>query len=477
MHLEDTIAAIATPLGEGGLAVVRISGPNALVVADRAFTPVGSRSRKPSAAESHTIHFGKVMRAGQPVDEVLCAVLRAPRTFTREDVVEITCHGGVLVTKIVFDTVLECGARAALPGEFTQRAFLNGRLDLTQAEAVADLIHARTELAISAANEQLAGKLSQRINQLRDELMLTLAHLEAHLDFPEEDLAPDTRAQLEGRLIRGIAFMDELLRTAPGGQILRRGLRAAIIGRPNAGKSSLLNQLLGHDRAIVSPIAGTTRDTIEETANVRGIPVVFIDTAGLREAKDELETEGIRRSRESLAKAELILHVLDASEPLQGEDEKLFSEFAAKKRILVRNKIDLPVKLVLPGDFKVGWAVPCPPDGAHGVTRPTTTPVADVSSTTGAGLEQLKDAIKSLVWSGSITAGMEQVTINSRHQDALRRGSASVRLALDALRADASLEFVALDLRQGIAAVGEIVGKTTTEDLLDSIFRAFCIGK
>ena len=474
---DDTIAAIATPLGEGGLAVIRISGVRALAVADQAFTPVGKNSRKPSAADSHTIHYGKVLRAGKQVDEVLCAVMRAPRTFTREDVVEITCHGGILSTKLVLDTVLEAGARPALPGEFTQRAFLNGRLDLAQAEAVADLIHSRTELALTAANEQLAGKLSQRINQLRDELMLTLAHIEAHIDFPEEDIAPDTRAALEGRMERGIEFMTELLRTANEGQILRRGIRAAIIGRPNAGKSSLLNQLLGHDRAIVSHIAGTTRDTIEETANVRGIPVVFIDTAGLREAKDEIESEGIRRSRESLTKAELILHVLDASEPLHVEDERLLAEFAAKKRILVRNKIDLSVKLDLPGDFKVGRAAPCPPDGAHGVTRPTTTPVADVCSKTGAGLEQLKDAIKSLVWSGNITAEMAQVTINSRHQDALRRGSESVRLALDALRADASLEFVALDLRQGIAAVGEIVGKTTTEDLLDSIFSQFCLGK
>jgi tRNA modification GTPase len=303
---DDTIAAIATPLGEGGLAVIRISGAKALAVADKAFTPVGKNSRKPSAAESHTIHYGKVMRAGQQVDEVLCAVMLAPRTFTRENIVEITCHGGILSTKTVLDTVLEAGARLALPGEFTQRAFLNGRLDLTQAEAVADLIHSRTELALSAANEQLAGKLSARINQLRDDLMHTLAHIEAHIDFPEEDIAPDTRANLEGRMERGIAFMDELLRTANEGQILRRGLRAAIIGRPNAGKSSLLNQLLGHERAIVSPIAGTTRDTIEETANVRGIPVVFIDTAGLREAKDDIESEGIRRSRESLARAEFI---------------------------------------------------------------------------------------------------------------------------------------------------------------------------
>lgn len=463
MRFDDTIAAIATPLGEGGLAVIRISGAHALAVADKAFTPVGPYASKPSAAVSHTIHYGKVTRGGQQVDEVLCAVMRAPRTFTREDVVEITCHGGVLSTKTVFDTVLECGARPALPGEFTQRAFLNGRIDLAQAEAVADLIHARTELALSAANEQLAGKLSQRINQLRDELMLTLAHIEAHIDFPEEDIAPDTHAQLQGRMARGIEFMDELLRTANEGQILRRGIRAAIIGRPNAGKSSLLNQLLGHDRAIVSHIAGTTRDTIEETANVRGIPVVFIDTAGLREAKDEIESEGIRRSRESLVKAELILHVLDASEALHADDEKLFAEFAAKKRIMVRNKVDLPVKLKLASDFR-----PQTPDSPSFV---------DVCSKTGDGLELLKDAIKALVWSGSITAEMAQVTINSRHQDALKRASASLRLALDALRGDASLEFVALDLRQGIAAVGEIVGKTTTEDLLDAVFSQFCLGK
>ena len=463
MNLDDTIAAIATPLGEGGLAVIRISGTNALAVADKAFTPVGKNSRKPSDAASHTIHYGKVIRAGKQVDEVLCAVMLAPRTFTRENIVEITCHGGILSTKTVLDTVLEAGARLALPGEFTQRSFLNGRLDLAQAEAVADLIHSRTELALSAANEQLAGKLSARINQLRDDLMHTLAHIEAHIDFPEEDIAPDTRATLEGRMERGIAFMDELLRTANEGQILRRGIRAAIIGRPNAGKSSLLNQLLGHERAIVSPIAGTTRDTIEETANVRGIPVVFIDTAGLREAKDDIESEGIRRSRESLARAEFILHVLDASEALTKEDETFLAEFADKKRILVRNKIDLPVKLEIKSEI--------------GNLKSEIVPVVDLCSLSGNGIEQLKDAIKSLVWSGAVTNEMAQVTINSRHQDALRRGREAVQLALDALRADASLEFVALDLRIGANAVGEVVGKTTTEDLLDSIFSTFCLGK
>ena len=299
--LDDTIAAIATPLGEGGLAVIRLSGAEALAVADRCFAPVGEASVKPSAAATHTIHFGHVVRDGQTVDEALLAVMRAPRTFTREDVVEITCHGGILAAKMVLDTVLANGARLAEPGEFTRRAFLNGRIDLAQAEAVADLIHSRTELALRAANEQLAGKLSQRINKLRDEMLETLAHVEAHIDFPEEDIAPDTLSQLIARLEHGVAFMDELLRTAHEGQILRRGIRAAIIGRPNAGKSSLLNQLLGHDRAIVSPIPGTTRDTIEETANIRGLPVVFIDTAGLREAGDEIELEGVRRSRETLA--------------------------------------------------------------------------------------------------------------------------------------------------------------------------------
>ena len=233
---DDTIAAIATPLGEGGLAVIRISGSQALAVAGKSFLPVGKNSLKPSTAPTHTIHFGKIVRAGKIIDEVLLAVLRAPRTFTREDTVEISCHGGLLPAKLVLDTLLENGARLAGPGEFTRRAFLNGRIDLAQAEAVADLIHSRTKLALAAANEQLAGKLSQRINQLRDEMMKTLAHVEAHIDFPDEDISPDTKSQLLTRLENGVAFMDELLRTANEGQILRRGIRAAIVGRPNAGK-------------------------------------------------------------------------------------------------------------------------------------------------------------------------------------------------------------------------------------------------
>jgi tRNA modification GTPase len=457
MLVDETIAAIATPLGEGGLAVVRLSGPEALAVADRVFQPARTSSGPPSHALTHTLHYGHIVREGRVVDEVLLAVMRAPHTYTREHVVEISCHGGVLVARAVLETVLESGARLALPGEFTKRAFLNGRLDLAQAEAVADLIRSRTEVALAAANEQLAGQLSHRINQLRDDLLRLLAHVEAHIDFPDEDIGPETRTQWQEQLRRGLAFMDQLLATANEGQILRRGLRAAIIGRPNVGKSSLLNQLLGHDRAIVSPLPGTTRDTIEETANLRGIPVVFVDTAGLRESGDAVESEGIRRSRVALARAELLLHVLDASEPLSSADEQDLEEFVGRKCLIVCNKIDLPRKLVLP------------PGQA--------TPVVEVSCVTGQGLEALKDAVKRLVWAGEIGPEMLQVMINARHQDALRRVRAATVQTLAALAAEHSLELVAVDLRLAVNAVGEIVGQTTTEDLLDSIFSQFCIGK
>jgi tRNA modification GTPase len=452
--IDDTIAAIATPLGEGGLAVIRLSGKQALAISEKCFDPIGAASAKPTAAGTHTLHYGRIIHDGREIDEVLLAVLKAPRTFTREDTVEITCHGGLLASQSVLKAVLAAGARSADPGEFTRRAFLNGRIDLTQAEAVADVIHARTDLALTAANGQLAGKLSQRINQLRDDLMQTLAHIEAHLDFPDEDIAPDTMAQLLARLDGVLVFIDELLSTANEGQILRRGIRAAIVGRPNVGKSSLLNQLLGHDRAIVTATAGTTRDTIEETANVRGIPVVFIDTAGLREAADVIEAEGIRRSHESVATAELILHVLDVSEALTDEDQKYLDEFHGKKFILIANKIDQPHRLDLSGHE-----------------------VIETCALNGDGVETLKDAIRAAVWSGEIRADMLPVMINARHQDALRRARGGLDQSLAALLAAANLELVAMDLRIAVNAVGEVVGKTSTEDLLDSIFSQFCIGK
>ena len=450
-----TIAAIATPLGEGGLAVIRISGPDAVGVAERIFEPAGKRTVRPGAAATHTVHYGHIVRDGRRIDEVLLTVFRSPRTFTREDTVEISCHGGVLVTRLVLEAVLAAGARAAGPGEFTLRAFLNGRIDLAQAEAVADLIHARTELALDAANEQLAGTLSRRIRTLRDDLMRTSAHIEAHIDFPDEDISPDTHGTLLGRLDQGDVLIAGLLKTAKEGQVLRRGIRAAIIGRPNAGKSSLLNQLLGHDRAIVSPVAGTTRDTVEETADVRGIPVVFIDTAGLRETDDDVEAEGVRRSRAALGKAELVLHVLDASGPLTEDDRSLLAEASGRPRVLVLNKADLPTALRLP-------------DGLAGVAT---------SCSTGAGIEAVKDAIERTVWSGRLSSVPSQITVNARHADALRRAQGSIQRAAAELRGGSSLELVAIDLRIAADAVGEIVGKTTTDDLLDAIFSQFCLGK
>jgi tRNA modification GTPase len=457
--LTDTIAAIATPVGEGGLAVLRLSGRSALAIADRCFVPRGRSSTLPSAAPTHTVHYGHIVAGpgGRRIDEVLVTVLRTPRTFTREDTVEISCHGGLLPAQQVLAAILAAGARLAHPGEFTQRAFLNGRLDLTQAEAVADVIGARTDLALAAAQEQLAGKLSARIRRLRDDLMTALAHVEAHIDFPDEDIAPDSRDTLVARLEQSLGFTDNLLRTAREGRILRQGVRAGILGRPNVGKSSLLNQLLGHDRAIVSPLPGTTRDTIEETASVCGLPIRFIDTAGLRDPSDDLEQEGIRRSRHIARDAEFILHVLDASVPFTDADAHLLGEFADKPRILVLNKSDLPTQLHLP-------------PGVVG------NPIA-LSCRTGDGLESLRQAITDLVWSGEICAERLDVAINVRHQDALRRAHEALDRTLDALRRSLTLELVALELRMAVNAVGEIVGETATADLLDRIFSHFCIGK
>lgn len=450
----ETIAAISTPIGESGLAVVRLSGTDALRIADRVLDL--GKGKTLNDAPTHTVHYGHVVRDGKRIDEVLATILRAPRTFTREDMVEISCHGGMLPAKLILDALLAAGARLAGPGEFSKRAFLNGRIDLAQAEAIADLIHSRTELALRAANEQLEGKLSKRIEELREQLLATLAHIEAHIDFPDEDISPDTREKLTQRISGGLSFIDQLLRTAHEGQVLRRGIRAAIIGRPNAGKSSLLNHLLGHDRAIVSPIPGTTRDTIEETANIRGIPVVFVDTAGLRESSDVIEAEGIRRSHRSAERADLIIHVLDASETLSSEDEVYLEKFQDRRRILVKNKSDLPRNLVLSAQFNEA---------------------VEVSCATDAGMETLKDRIQKLAWSGQISGEMFEVMINSRHQEALERARQHLTDTLASFQNDATLELTAVDLRLATQAVGEIVGKTTTEDLLDSIFGQFCIGK
>ncbi len=453
--LEDTIAAVATPAGEGGLAVIRLSGRDALRIADQCFVPAGRNPTPLSDVPTHTLHFGRICQNGRPIDEVMAAVMRRPRTFTREDVVEISCHGGMMPTRLILQTLLAAGARLAQPGEFTRRAFINGRIDLAQAEAVVDIIHAKTELSLHAAAEQLAGRLSDRINHLRDQLMNVLAHIEAHIDFPEEDIAPHTRAQLLHRVRAGREFVAALLASASEGQVLRQGIRAAIIGPPNAGKSSLLNLLLGHDRAIVSPVPGTTRDTIEETANIRGLPVVFIDTAGIREARDEVEQEGIRRSHASWQTASLIIRVVDAttSPPPSPAEEAKEAEIA-KPEIVARNKVDL---------------LPSP--------RPPHAGAVDLSCKTGEGIEELKDRIRDAVWSGRLRPDMAEAMINSRHQEALDRARQALDQTLTVLEDESPLEMAAMDLRIATNAIGEIVGQTTTEDLLDRIFGQFCIGK
>ena len=435
--------------------MLRISGPRAFAVADAVFRPAGKSSPSPSAAPTHTLLYGHVVRDGVRLDEVLLAVMRAPRSFTREDVVEISCHGGVFLTRQVLSAVLASGARLAEPGEFTRRAFLHGRLDLAQAEAVADLIHSRTERAASAAQEQLSGSLSRRVRPMRDDLLRVLAHVEAHIDFPDEDIAPDTRDALTSRLDGVLNALDELLATAREGQLLRRGLRVAIVGRPNAGKSSLLNLLLGHDRAIVSPIPGTTRDTIEETANIRGLPVIFVDTAGLRQAADDIEAEGIRRTHAATEAAELVLHVIDRSQPLHETDLHFLSALASRPRLVVLNKCDQPAAATLPEDL------PCP----------------EISCRSGSGLELLKDRIHEIAGFGGAGTGMNQVAINARHEDAIRRTRQAAQHAAGELRADHGLELVALELRIAVQAIGEIAGQTATDDLLDVIFREFCLGK
>ncbi len=457
MSPTDPIAAIATPPGTGGLAVIRVSGRTAIALADTFFRPSGPASPPPSECATHTVHHGHVIHAGRKIDEVLVTVFRAPRTFTREDTIEVGCHGGAIVTRQVLEAILAAGARHAEPGEFTRRAFLNGRIDLTQAEAVADLIHARTERAADAANAQLAGHLSRQIDPLRDDLMLVLAHVEAHLDFPDEDIAPETTARLLERVEKASAQCERLLRTAPEGQLLRSGARAALVGPPNAGKSSLLNALLGQDRAIVSPVAGTTRDTIEETANIGGFPVVFVDTAGLRESGDTIEAEGIRRSHEAARAADVLLELVDLSSPPAPTIAPVFHPLPPGRRLRIGNKSDLPIDPAY-------HAIP-----ANDLIR--------ISCRTGEGLPALRERIRQSLLEGAASSESASVAVNARHQDALRRTQEALDRAGSAMIAGASLDLIALDLRIAVGAIGEIVGKTTTEDLLDRIFSTFCLGK
>ena len=455
----DTIAAIATPPGEGGISVIRISGRDSFAVADRVF--VGKSSL--SASPSHTAHFGKIVDGeGNYVDEVVALTFKNPNSYTCEDVVEVSCHGGYIVTQKVLGMILAAGARAAEPGEFTKRAFLNGRLDLSQAEAVGDLIHSKSEAAYRSSLRQLSGELSREIKGVRDELLNLASLLELELDFSEEDVEFANRKSLEGRLTDALTVVDGLLSSYAVGRVYKEGVRVTIAGKPNAGKSSLLNALLREDRAIVSSIPGTTRDTISESVVIDGIVFRLTDTAGLRETADVIERQGVDRAQKEAEQGDILLLVLDLSENYYNGIDPLYSKLehicgaAGIKVIKVWNKLDI---------HRSG--APRLPDEGR---------VFYVSALTGEGIEALRKGLLSAVLAADL--GETSVVVTSaRHRDALSRAGKSLRYSLETLRSGRSGEFVAMDLRAGLNALGEITGEITTDDILNNIFSKFCIGK
>jgi tRNA modification GTPase len=454
--MDDTIAAISTPIGEGGIAIIRVSGPRAFDVANRIFR---SRRGKPSEFPTHTLHFGTVGANGDIIDQVMLAVMRAPRTYTKEDTVEINCHGGVLTARKVLALCLQSGSRLAEPGEFTKRAFLNGRLDLTQAEAVMDLIRARSDRAHTAAIHELEGHLSAKINAARDTLLTILAHIEAHIDFPDDDIGPEVREDLVRGTQEVISFVRSLLATAREGKILRHGISVAIVGRPNVGKSSLLNALVGSDRSIVTPVPGTTRDTIDETVSLSGIPFLFTDTAGLRRSRGPAEEMGVKRSRKTLESSEIVLHVCDLSRPFSPADLDLLSYCRKKRTILVLNKADLKQRFKLP------------------VSLRATLDCIRLSATRGTGLDMLRSKLVQVAYSGAVGTAHVDVAINERHKASLESASKCLTDSLQLFRAAEPLEIVSQQLRRSLDCLGEVIGKTSTDDILERIFATFCIGK
>ena len=446
--MNDTIAAVATPPGTGAVALVRVSGPAAVGVAAMIFRGRDPVEKLPARRQA----YGEVVGDdGEVIDDVLLTVFPGPSSYSGEDVVEIACHGGMLVTQRVLEAVFAAGARPAEPGEFSKRAFLNGKMDLTQAEAVMDLISARTSLALRAARGQLEGRLGNRIETLREELLGILAHVEAYIDFPEEDIHPDTGRAIVTRLRSAAAIAGELIATAEQGRILREGLSVVIAGPPNAGKSSLLNVLLGFDRAIVSETPGTTRDTIEEVINLKGVPVRLIDTAGTRESDDAIELEGIGRAERERERADLVLELADGSLPPPTSSSPA-GEHEGERRIVVLNKSDLGI------DSAWGGGV-------------------QVSCVTRKGIDELVDEIVAAATSGETGWGSDLVTVNARHRVWLERARDAALRAAEALEKGASAELAALDVRESMDAVGEIVGKTDIETVLGAIFESFCIGK
>jgi len=457
---EDTVAAIATPFGESGIGIVRISGSLAESIAKNLF-----RFKKNSRRfSSHCLHYGEIVEpeSGIPVDEVLLVLMRGPRTYTREDCLEIHCHGGYLVLQKVLELVLRSGARLAQPGEFTRRAYFNGRIDLTQAEAVVDLIRSKTMMSLEIANQQLRGLLHDELCGMKQKLIDVLTLIEAHIDFPEEDLEPMSREFLRETLEALAKKTHDMVASYEEGRIFREGISCAIIGKANVGKSSLLNILLREDRAIVTPIPGTTRDAIEEVLNIREIPVRLVDTAGLRRTVDPIEMEGVRRTRQRVADSDLILLVLDGSQPLSHEDTEILCEVETRKKVIVVNKRDLPLSISIDQIRKFSEK----------------DPAIFISALENTGIDELKETIyRSLIQKNQRISPEYVIVANVRHKDALSRAGESIIAALKGVEEGASHEFIAFEVRSALEAIGEIIGETTHEDVLNRIFQQFCIGK
>ncbi len=482
LELDDTICAIATPMGEGGIGILRISGEKALTVAS---TVVRLRSGRPlDAVRSHRLYRADLLWSSlqpqptatalpdstshvtprDPLDEALVVVMRAPHSYTGETVVELHCHGGPLVLQVLCESVIRNGGRLAHPGEFTKRAFLSGRLDLTQAEAVLDTIKAKTEASLRVAQAQLRGALSSEVDELRESLVRMLAHVEAGIDFVEEDITFIQREELAGCLSEAVAALSRLARSGEEGRVLREGVTAVITGRPNVGKSSLLNALLQTDRAIVTAVPGTTRDVLEEVLNIRGVPVRLFDTAGIQATDDPVEQEGVRRSLATIEDADLLLVLVDGFGPLTDEDRELIRRQPEKRRLVVVNKCDLPQH------------VDCSELSAlEGLEAPCT--VVRISAKTGAGLDDLRDQIRSSVLRPDYEPREGALVTRLRHLSAVKRAREALVHGSESVERNLSGEFLAMDLRAAIDALGEITGEITTDDILDRVFREFCIGK
>ncbi len=453
----DTIAAISTPRGEGGIGIVRLSGKESLSILCEIFKPKSRRNV--SELKSYTITYGHIYDGEKLVDEVLVSVMKGPHTYTREDIVEINCHGGYIITEKVLELVLKKGARLAEPGEFTRRAFLNGRLDLTQAESVIDIIHGKTEKSITLSLNQLRGDLKEQITVLKKLLLDVAAHVNVVLDYPEEGIDEPLPANLRGNLETVIAETSKLIASYDKGKMIKEGVKTAIVGKPNVGKSSLLNSVLREERAIVTRIAGTTRDTIEEIVNIKGIPLVMIDTAGIRETDDEVENIGVQKSKSLIKNADLVLFVLDASRELDPEDIEIYNTIESDKVIGILNKIDIERKINIEQFTKVKKWI-------------------EISALEKIGIEDLEDEIYEYVVSGQVEDSSEKLVItNVRHKSALEKTKKSVENILETIDMGYPMDLIAVDLNEALDSLSEVTGEISNEDLLDHIFSNFCVGK